>query len=136
MRLIVCGGRHFRDMALVEKALRRINAVRQIDVIVHGGSAGIGMPVETWGREHDVHIIRYPPCRSPGRSGDSKRDEFMLLDGRPDAVLAFPGGRRTKAFVELASAQRIPVIFAQADTDRQTGHQQSPVEPEQDLLTV
>lgn len=110
MRLIICGGRHFRDMALVERELTRIHAANPIDVLVHGGSAGIGMPAEAWGNEHDVHIVRYPPCRCSGRSSDARRDMFMLSDGRPDAILAFPGGRRTKALVQMAEAQGIPVI--------------------------
>jgi YspA, cpYpsA-related SLOG family len=114
MRLIICGGRHFRDMALVERELTRINAARPIDVLVHGGSAGIGMPVEAWGQEHDVHIVRYPPCRTPGRNSDARRDMFMLSDGRPDAMLAFPGGRRTKALVQMAEAQGIPVISVES----------------------
>lgn len=112
MRLLVCGGRHFDDTDLVERELSRFHALNDITVIVHGGATRIGATAEAWARRHQVHVIRYPANFSLGRRGDSERDAFMLGDARPEAVLAFPGGRRTAELLRKADRLGARLAFA------------------------
>jgi UDP-N-acetylmuramoylalanine-D-glutamate ligase len=37
------------------------------------------------------------------------RNKWMLTDGKPDLVIAFPGGRGTASMVNLARAAGVPV---------------------------
>jgi len=107
MRLLVCGGRHFDDSMLVERELSRIHARTPVSVLIHGGLPGLGGPAEAWARRNGVQLIRYPANFSLGKRGDFERDDFMLEDSRPDALLAFPGGARTARLLDRAQELRI-----------------------------
>lgn len=113
MRLLVCGGRHFDDAALVEGGLTAFHTASPISVVIHGGLPGIGMPLESWARRNAIHVIRYPANFTLGKRGDSTRDEFMLADSRPDMLLVFPGGRRTAELLHEANRTQVPVMLAQ-----------------------
>jgi hypothetical protein len=110
MRLLVCGGRHFDDAALVEIVMSGIHAKTPISVMIHGGLPGIGFPAEAWARRNNVHVIRYPANFSLGKAGDSTRDLFMLEDSRPETLLVFPGGRRTSELLREAGWKNIRVM--------------------------
>lgn len=113
MRLLICGGRHFDDAALIDSELSLLHASTPISVIIHGGVPAIGAPAEAWARRNTVHIIRYPANFSQGKSGDSVRDKFMLDDSRPDAAFIFQGGRRTSELLARAHANGIEIRYAE-----------------------
>lgn len=48
-------------------------------------------------------------CRLEGKAAGPIRNQRMLDDGKPDRVLAFPGGRGTANMVKLAKAAGVPV---------------------------
>ncbi|QND50458.1 DUF2493 domain-containing protein (plasmid) [Phyllobacterium sp. 628] len=113
MRLLISGGRHFDDAAAILGELNRIHAEYPITVLIHGGLPTIGSVAEDWARQNDVHIIRYPANWSLlGKQADTKRNLFMLGDSRPDALLAFPGGRHVHELVQQAQERHIPVVTA------------------------
>lgn len=112
MRLLVCGGRHFDNPSAVEAELSALNARGGIDVVIHGGMPALGPVVERWAWRNAAHIVRYPANWSLGKSGDFIRNDFMLSDGRPDMVLAFPGGRRTEDLVREARNAGVSVRIA------------------------
>jgi len=112
MRLLVCGGRHFDDSMLVERELSRVHERTPVSVLIHGGLPGLGVPAESWARRNGVRLIRYPANFSIGKRGDFERDEFMLEDSRPDALLALPGGRRTREMCDHARRSGLPVLDA------------------------
>lgn len=114
MRVLICGGRHFEDAAVVEIELSSIHAKTPISVMIHGGLPGIGFPAEAWARRNNVHVIRYPANFSLGKSGDSTRDLFMLEDSRPQTLLVFPGGRRTSELLRGVGWRGLRVIEVQA----------------------
>jgi hypothetical protein len=115
MRLLISGGRHFDDAASILSELNRIHAEYPVTVLIHGGLPAIGSAAEDWARQNDVHIIRYPANWSLlGKQADAKRNRFMLEDSRPDALLAFPGGRHLQELVQHARAKGMPVIIARS----------------------
>jgi hypothetical protein len=139
MRLLICGGRHFDNAVLVDTELSRINVKTPISVMIHGGLPGIGFPAEAWARRNSVHVIRYPANFSLGKNGDFMRDLFMLEDSRPDAMLMFPGGRRTAEILLAARAGKISVTEVWAiDQGLVAGLRLRPlpVDREGDLLAV
>jgi len=112
MRLLISGGRHFDDAVAVLSELGRIHAEYPVTVLIHGGLPAIGATAEDWARQNDVHIVRYPANWSLlGKQADTKRNRFMLEDSRPDALLAFPGGRHVQELVQQARAKNIPVAM-------------------------
>ncbi|MCC5973467.1 MAG: DUF2493 domain-containing protein [Rubellimicrobium sp.] len=121
MRLLIAGGRHLDDAALVTRALDCIHAKTPVSVLIHGGHAFLGVAIEDWGRDRQLHILRYPAnWRVLGRRAEAVRNAFMLADSRPDMVLALPGGRDTQSLVLAAAAEGLPVIDV---SDRQDAHE-------------
>ena len=115
MRLIIAGGRHLDDVALIRRALARAHAIREISVVIHGGSGFLGIAAEDWAREQRLHVVRYPAnWREFGKRAEAIRNAFMLEDSRPDMLLALPGGNDTADLVAGAFRARVPVIDADA----------------------
>lgn len=113
MRLIIAGGRHLDDVALIRRALARVHAIRPITVLVHGGNGVLGSTAEDWAREMRLHLVRYPAnWREFGKRAEAIRNDFMLADSRPDMVLALPGGTDTADLVARALRARVPVCDA------------------------
>ncbi|TVQ52866.1 MAG: DUF2493 domain-containing protein [Rhodobacteraceae bacterium] len=113
MRLLVTGGRHLDDAALIRRALDGVHATVEITVLIHGGHAAMGAILEDWARERCVHVLRYPAnWRAYGKKAEAIRNAFMLEDSRPDFVLALPGGADTRDLVRRALDRRLPVLDA------------------------
>ena len=125
MRLIIAGGRHLDDVALIRAALARAHAIRPITVLIHGGSGALGITAEDWAREMRLHVVRYPAnWRELGKRAEAMRNAFMLEDSRPDMVLALPGGNDTADLVANAKRLSLPVIDAEGKpitTDAKVG---------------
>ncbi|WFE75215.1 DUF2493 domain-containing protein [Roseinatronobacter sp. S2] len=114
MRLIIAGGRHLDDVALIRRALARAHAIRPITVLIHGGNGALGITAEDWAREMRLHVVRYPAnWRELGKRAEAIRNAFMLEDSRPDMLLALPGGNDTADLVTGAFGARVPVIEAE-----------------------
>lgn len=116
MRLLVCGGRHFENQRLVERVLAQFHAEQPVTVLIHGGLPALGSAAESWARRNAVRLIRYPANFSLGKRGDLERDDFMVEDSRPVALLAFPGGARTKRL--LARASELGIKTFQVDAGK------------------
>jgi len=71
-----------------------------------------GADMLAWQWAHDFGI---PTCEFPAdwdrhrRSAGTIRNEQMLREGKPDLVIAFPGGRGTAHMVRIAKAAGVPV---------------------------
>jgi hypothetical protein len=125
-RVCVTGGRDYADAARVFAELDRIDAARPIACVIHGACRVDGDDhVETWHRISGADrwadewaigwtsIDAYPVRRSVDGGWPAAgqcRNARMLRDGRPDLVLAFPGGRGTRGCVKQARALGIRVI--------------------------
>lgn len=111
MRLLLAGGRHLDDGGLVNRALDALCVAHPLTVLIHGGHPALGPQAEAWARRHDLHVIRYPANRQlHGRRAEMLRNAFMLVDSRPDLVLALPGGADTADLVARAHALRLTVL--------------------------
>ncbi|MBW7056103.1 DUF2493 domain-containing protein [Paracoccus bogoriensis] len=125
MRLLVAGGRHLNDVALIHHALDRVHARHPLAVLIHGGHAFLGIAAEDWARDRDVHVLRYPAnWRLHGKRAEGIRNAFMLADSRPDMVLALPGGEDTRVLVMAASARGLVVLDPRGQ--RLTDHDGAP----------
>lgn len=120
MRLLVCGGRAFKDKAFMWSAL---NGIPEISCIVTGGQrlwnpeirrwVGADWLAIEWALEKQIPFIGHPaPWNVNGRAGGPMRNGEMLRMWQPDKVLAFPGGDGTADMVKKAQAAGLPVDFA------------------------
>jgi len=88
MRVIVCGGRNYTDAKAIYAALDLLRP----EVVISGCQTGADTIALNWASERGVETAKYPYLVDFGRSGGPKRNQQMLEEGKPDLVLAFPGG--------------------------------------------
>lgn len=96
MKVLVCGGREYSNSARVFEVLGSLHAKRAITEIIEGGALGADRLAKTWAQHANVPIRTFPA--SWGRYGKQAgyvRNQQMLDVGKPDIVVAFPGGRGT-----------------------------------------
>jgi predicted Rossmann-fold nucleotide-binding protein len=106
MRVIVCGGRNYTDARAIYAALDLLRP----EVVISGCQTGADTIALNWASERGVETAKYPYLVDFGHSGGSKRNQQMLEEGKPDLVLAFPGGRGTADMVRRAKEAGIRVV--------------------------
>jgi hypothetical protein len=109
--VLVCGGRDFADEALFDREMDRIHKDKSITRIVHGDAAGADSLAELWARRHGIQTVAYPAdWETLGRAAGPLRNQRMLVEERPDVVVAFPGGSGTANMVRLAEEAGVLVL--------------------------
>ena len=108
---LVCGGRDFRDTALLDYALCEIDNKIGIGEIIHGGANGADTMAGCWAEKYNIPVTVYnADWGRYGRAAGPKRNEKMLYEGKPEYVVAFPGGRGTAHMVRIAKSAGVVVI--------------------------
>lgn len=111
VRVLVCGSRDWTDTTAIEKELRLLPAG---SVVIHGDCRGadriagqvalnLGLEVQAFPADWETH----------GRAAGPLRNARMLVEGRPDTVLAFhealEASRGTKDMVRQARKAGVTV---------------------------
>lgn len=111
-RYLICGGRDFADQALMDKALRALILHPTDAVVIHGMARGADLMAAKWGMDHGAAIEGYPAdwVAQPKAAGPI-RNQMMLDKGKPDVVIAFPGGRGTADMVRRSRAAQVVTII-------------------------
>lgn len=111
MRILVCGGRDFRDWSLLWNTLDELadEWLNYIEVI-HGDAAGADQGADIWCWCNDLIPTRYPAdWKKHKYAAGPIRNKRMLEEGKPDLVIAFPGGKGTANMVKLAKEAGVEV---------------------------
>lgn len=110
MKVLVCGGRDYADQQKVDQVLGAIDRIDGIDTIIEGCASGADSLAEDWARRMGKVLRHFPAdWQKHGRAAGPLRNRQMLLEGRPDAVVAFPGGRGTAHMTRIAQEAGVPV---------------------------
>ena len=109
MRILVCGGRNFDKWRTVADALDDVLTPINTAILIQGGAPGADSLAVKWANTRNVPVITFPPNWSRGKKAGPERNAFMLAEGRPDLVVAFPGGRGTADMVARAEAAGVLV---------------------------
>lgn len=116
--ILVCGGRNYRDYTRLAKELDALAPTK----IIHGGATGADYLAAQYVTARGIACEVYPADWTQyGRSAGPIRNQRMLDLGRPNLVLAFPGGRGTADMVRRAFGAGIPVITVEAHGSRANG---------------
>ena len=111
MRVLVCGGRDFGDQAMLGHALDTLHKQQDISVIIEGDARGADRMAGHWARKNYIADSKFPAdWDKHGKSAGSIRNHQMLEQGKPDLVVAFPGGRGTRHMVSLALGASVDVM--------------------------
>jgi predicted Rossmann-fold nucleotide-binding protein len=114
LRILVCGGRGYRDKETVWRTLDRLHAERGIAAIIHGAATGADLLAAEWAQERGkaagVLVCSYPAdWQKHGRAAEPIRNTEMLFGSRPDGVIVFPGGAGTQNCIRQAEAVGLKV---------------------------
>lgn len=110
-RVLVCGGRDFINFWLLATTMDILRKERGVAVVIAGGARGADTMVEEWAKSRGVECIVYnADWKGLGRKAGPIRNQRMLDEGKPDLVIAFPGGRGTADMVRKARAAGVDVI--------------------------
>lgn len=110
MRVLVCGGRDFSDCGLLFDTLDALAKTEMIDCIIEGDARGADRIAGAWAKRRRVDLRLYPAdWKTHGKAAGPIRNQRMIDDGRPDLVIAFPGGRGTADMVRRAEAAGVTV---------------------------
>jgi hypothetical protein len=111
MRVLVCGGRGYSNVERVYEVLDGLHHSKPITCIIEGGAKGADYLACRWSaaRGLDQHFRFSADWELHGKAAGPKRNQRMIDEGKPDIVVAFPGGTGTADMVMRAKAAGIPV---------------------------
>lgn len=110
IRVLVCGGRNYADSARMAAVLARLHGKYPIDVVIHGAARGADELAGRWAASNGIACDAYlADWDRHGKSAGMIRNTTMLREGKPDCVVAFPGGAGTAHMVRISRAAGLSV---------------------------
>jgi len=109
MRVLVCGGREYDDWFVLDDRLKA--NVPLGSTIIEGGAKGADFLARVWAKYSGMPYEEYPAnWKKHGRAAGGIRNQQMLDEGKPDLVIAFPGGTGTADMVRRSKKTGVKVI--------------------------
>lgn len=111
MKVLVCGGRNYADAGRLFALLDDLHRERSIVEVIEGGAHGADRIGHMWAKTRKVKNRRFFAAWAKyGNAAGPIRNQKMVDDGKPDLVIAAPGGAGTADMVRRARAAGIEVI--------------------------
>lgn len=112
-RVLVSGGRQYKNRNLVYAALERIyNKTIGTMTVIEGGATGADSFAGEWAKSNAhrgvIHICEEADWDKYGNSAGMKRNKAMA-DLIPDLCLAFKGGKGTLNMIDICRMRNIKV---------------------------
>lgn len=119
MKVLVCGGRRFKDRALLDRTLDALDAEIPITRVIEGGAWGADRLACMWALAHERESQRFPAqWAKHGKAAGPIRNAKMLAEAQPDLVVAFAGGNGTADMVFRAKTSGVRVVEVRDDGTR------------------
>lgn len=111
LRVLVCGGRNYNNRDHIHNVLCDLDAmVGPISCIIHGCASGADSEAFIWSQMVGaLHAPFRADWRAHGKAAGPIRNQRMIDEGKPDLVVAFPGGRGTDDMVRRARSAGVEV---------------------------
>lgn len=112
MRVLVCGGRDYEDRARVWSVLNELHSRQKITTVITGGAKGADTFARGWavGTPGVTSLVFPAKWAEQGRGAGPRRNQQMLDEGKPQIVVAFPGGVGTADMVSRARKAGVKII--------------------------
>ena len=104
MRVLVCGGREYRDRVVLFGALDALDAKYPVTLVIHGAATGADTLAGAWAKSRGKEVLDFPMDREHGdpHYEGRRRNARMLHEGKPACVVAFPGNEGTAHMMRIA----------------------------------
>ena len=119
-RILICGGRdlsrhdafNWLERNLLDIAAEALGyQVVQLTHIIQGGARGADEGAKDWAKSEGIPCLEFAAdWKAHGRAAGPIRNRKMLDEGKPDFVLALPGGKGTANMIQQACACGLPVV--------------------------
>jgi len=133
-RLLVTGGRNFRDCDFTFRVLDQLHAETPVAVLIHGDAEGADRLAAEWAVSRGVALEPYPADWSnidaPGAvirfnrrgpynaAAGKQRNTQMVYEARPSVAVAFPGGPGTEdCCKKILNQRRTAALDRSGDRD-------------------
>lgn len=117
MRAIICGGRGFDDVGYLRRCLAEINAIEPITCVICGMATGADTLGRLWARQMAIPVDAFvPDWVAYGKAAGAIRNRQMLMEGRADIVIAFPGNKGTANMLAQATKAGVFCIVLDGQT--------------------
>lgn len=113
MNVLICGGRDYFDTKYFYETMDALHAFDDFKytLIVQGGARGADTLAMAWARDRKIPCATFPADWAKyGKRAGYVRNQDMLDKGRPELVIAFPGGRGTAMMVDIAKRAGVRVL--------------------------
>lgn len=99
LKLLICGGRNFDNFSMLSSAIKQIQAVYTIDIIIEGGAPGADTLAKVWAKHNGIHFAEVPALwdNYKRRAGGLRNSAMLIL--KPNYCLAMPGGPGTRDMI-------------------------------------
>ncbi len=111
-RVLVCGGRDYKDRQRMFAYLDALHEREGITYIIHGDSRGADRMSGEWGKARHIPVKPYPANWTKyGPSAGPIRNRAMFVVSQPHLVVAFPGGSGTADMISVATQGNCRVLL-------------------------
>lgn len=101
MRIIVTGGRDYKDQKKVDEVLDLLFP----ELVIEGGATGADELARIWCMKNKVEGKTYRAnWTAHGKAAGPIRNRQMVEENPDAIVIAFPGGRGTQSCIEIAKS--------------------------------
>lgn len=110
MRVLVFGGRDYKNVSAVFHALTALHTKRGISLIIEGGAPGADRLGRQWAEQNGIPVQTFEAKWAEyGKAAGPIRNGKMLEEGKPEGAVCFPGGRGTADMLAKCEAAGIKV---------------------------
>lgn len=111
LKVIVCGGRDYDNRAVLFADMDTHHRRNPIGLVICGGAKGADALAREWAEARGIPVAVFPANWSAhGKGAGPRRNQAMLDFGKPDAVIAYPGGRGTADMTQRAIEAGVAVL--------------------------
>lgn len=111
IRVLVCGGRDYHDLERVALVLNPLHKEFNFVEVISGCADGADLCGLIWARSNYIPTRIFPAkWKEFGNAAGPIRNQQMLDEGKPDLVVAFPGGKGTRDMITKAKIAKVEVV--------------------------
>lgn len=97
---------------LFDKLSELYNTHGPFATVIHGCAPGVDTQAEIWAASYGCKVLGFrAEWQRWGKAAGPMRNGRMIREGKPDLVIAFPGGRGTNNMKKQARENNIKVIL-------------------------